>query len=112
MPPGLTFYPLSVIMKAPERRAIYLATLESAHIDSLHEQLLIYSTTAVPFEMPYVGLDDRTAKVRLTCISLRSSANPEQSMISVLQHDTTEIKLKLLELERANMAMERVLSNL
>ncbi|KAI0690602.1 hypothetical protein C8T65DRAFT_550331, partial [Cerioporus squamosus] len=73
-------------MGAPHRRTIYLASLE-AHIDRLHAQLLSHSLTPVPMEQleRYRGLNAKTAK----------------SMVSGLQHDVVEVKLKLLELDRA-----------
>ncbi|KAI0675630.1 hypothetical protein C8Q78DRAFT_964209 [Trametes maxima] len=73
-------------MGAPHRRTIYTASLE-AHIDLLHEQLLNLSLFPVAFEKldPYRGLNSKTAK----------------SMLSGLQHDSTELKMKILELERS-----------
>ncbi|KAI0330541.1 hypothetical protein GY45DRAFT_1250581 [Cubamyces sp. BRFM 1775] len=73
-------------MGAPHRRTIYTASLE-AHVDRLHEQLLSISLFPVPFEKlePYRGLNSKTAK----------------SMVSGLHHDAAELKLRILELERA-----------
>ncbi|KAI0778539.1 hypothetical protein BD413DRAFT_466061 [Trametes elegans] len=73
-------------MGAPHRRTIYTASLE-AHVDRLHEQLLGLALFPVPFEKlePYRGLNSKTAK----------------SMVSGLHHDASELKLKILELERA-----------
>ncbi|KAI0673492.1 hypothetical protein C8Q78DRAFT_628726 [Trametes maxima] len=81
-------------MGAPHRRTIYTASLE-AHVDRLHEQLLSLSLFPVPFEKlePYRGLNSKTAK----------------SMVSGLQHDAAELKLKILELERANRNLEESL---
>ncbi|RDX52083.1 hypothetical protein OH76DRAFT_1401000 [Lentinus brumalis] len=93
----LVFTPQEIAtMGAPHRRTIYLASLE-AHIDRLHEQLLGYSLAPVPFEQlePYRGLNAKTAK----------------SMVSGLQHDAGEIKLKILELERANKTLEQTLGH-
>ncbi|KAI0274646.1 hypothetical protein BC834DRAFT_849061 [Gloeopeniophorella convolvens] len=81
-------------MGAPHRRTIYIATLE-AHIDSLHAQLLAIHLYPVPFERlePFKGLNCKTAK----------------SMVAGLQHDTSHIKMKLLELERANHGLRNML---
>lgn len=91
-------------MGAPTRRTIYTATLE-AHIDRLHEQLLEYSLAPVPLEKlePYRGLNAKTCKVRLTsflCLAHRLTPR-SQSMVSGLHHDAVEIKLKILEIDRA-----------
>ena len=53
-------------MGAPNRRSIYVASLE-AHVDNLHAQLLTLGLYPVPFEKlePYKGLNSKTAKVRL-----------------------------------------------
>ncbi|KAI0051786.1 hypothetical protein FA95DRAFT_1554320 [Auriscalpium vulgare] len=74
-------------MGAPHRRTIYMASLE-AHVDRLHAQLLDIGLYPVPFEKlePFKGLNSKTAK----------------SMVAGLQHDASHIKMKLLELERAN----------
>ncbi|KAI8980658.1 hypothetical protein BD414DRAFT_492884 [Trametes punicea] len=82
-------------MGAPHRRTIYTASLE-AHVDRLHEQLLGLSLFPVPFEKlePYRGLNSKTAK----------------SMVSGLHHDAAELKLKILELERANRDLEERLN--
>ncbi|KAF8922480.1 hypothetical protein CPB85DRAFT_1555831 [Mucidula mucida] len=71
---------------APHRRTIYTASLE-AHIDRLHTQLLSLGYWPVAFEElePFKGLNSKTAK----------------SMVSGLQYDTSQVNLKLLELERA-----------
>lgn len=54
-------------MGAPNRRSIYVASLE-AHVDSLHAQLLTLGLYPVPFEKleRYRGLNSKTAKVRLS----------------------------------------------
>ncbi|KAI0800913.1 hypothetical protein C8Q74DRAFT_1192301 [Fomes fomentarius] len=83
----LVFTPQEIsTMGAPHRRTIYTASLE-AHIDRLHDQLLSCSLAPVPFEKlePYRGLNAKTAK----------------SMVSGLHHDAVELKLKILEIERA-----------
>ncbi|KAI0375358.1 hypothetical protein BV20DRAFT_1048510 [Pilatotrama ljubarskyi] len=82
-------------MGAPHRRTIYTASLE-AHVDRLHEQLLSLSLFPVPFDKlePYRGLNSKTAK----------------SMVSGLHHDASELKLKILELERANRNLEESLN--
>lgn len=51
---------------APNRRAIYIASLEK-HVDELHAQLIELGLYPVPFEAlePYTGLNSKTAKVRL-----------------------------------------------
>ncbi|TCD60676.1 hypothetical protein EIP91_009710 [Steccherinum ochraceum] len=71
---------------APHRRVIYTASMES-HVDALHTQLLEYALFPVPFEKlePYRGLNSKTAK----------------SMVSGLQKDINDMKLKHLELQRA-----------
>ncbi|KAH9982476.1 hypothetical protein BGW80DRAFT_1263483 [Lactifluus volemus] len=81
-------------MGAPHRRTIYIATLE-AHIDRLHSQLLAIGLYPVPFERlePFKGLNCKTAK----------------SMVAGLQHDASHIKMKLLELERANHGLRNIL---
>ncbi|KAM5533106.1 hypothetical protein V8D89_013249 [Ganoderma adspersum] len=81
-------------MGAPHRRTIYTASLE-AHVDRLHDQLASYSLAPVPPEKlePYRGLNAKTAK----------------SMVSGLHHDGTELKLKILEIERANKGLEEQL---
>ncbi|ETW87276.1 hypothetical protein HETIRDRAFT_247266, partial [Heterobasidion irregulare TC 32-1] len=73
-------------MGAPHRRTIYIASLE-AHVDRLHGQLLAMGLYPIPFDKlePYKGLNSKTAK----------------SMVSGLQHDTSHVRTKLLELERA-----------
>ncbi|KAI0660433.1 hypothetical protein C8Q70DRAFT_975497 [Cubamyces menziesii] len=83
-------------MGAPHRRTIYTASLE-AHVDRLHEQLLSISLFPVPFEKlePYRGLNSKTAK----------------SMVSGLHHDAAELKLRILELERANRDLEEKLNS-
>ncbi|KAI9460872.1 hypothetical protein BJY52DRAFT_1211237 [Lactarius psammicola] len=83
-------------MGAPHRRTIYIATLE-AHIDRLHQQLLAIGLYPVPFERlePFKGLNCKTAK----------------SMVAGLQHDSSHIKMKLLELERANHGLRNTLKN-
>ncbi|KAF8640923.1 hypothetical protein AX17_000571 [Amanita inopinata Kibby_2008] len=81
-----TPYQLSTL-GAPQRRTIYMSSLE-AHIDRLHAQLLEIGFWPVAFNElePYKGLNAKTAK----------------SMVANLQHDASVAKLKLLELERAN----------
>jgi len=81
-------------MGAPHRRTIYIATLE-AHIDCLHAQLLAIGLYPVPFERlePFKGLNCKTAK----------------SMVAGLQHDASHVKMKLLELERANHGLRNTL---
>ncbi|PFH54536.1 hypothetical protein AMATHDRAFT_134330 [Amanita thiersii Skay4041] len=83
--PLFTPYELST-MRAPDRRSIYISSLE-VHINRLHAQLLEMGFWPVPFKElePYKGLNMMTAK----------------SMVSNLQHDASIAKLKLLELERA-----------
>ncbi|KAI0756647.1 hypothetical protein C8Q80DRAFT_1129769 [Daedaleopsis nitida] len=83
----LVFTPQEITsMGAPHRRTIYTASLE-AHIDRLHDQLLGYSLAPVPDEAlePYRGLNAKTAK----------------SMVSGLHHDACDLKLKILEIDRA-----------
>lgn len=81
-------------MGAPHRRTIYMASLE-AHIDRLHNHLLSFGLYPVPFSRlePYRGLNSKTAK----------------SMVSGLQHDATQSKLKLLELDRSNSDLRKLL---
>ncbi|OJA21173.1 hypothetical protein AZE42_04553 [Rhizopogon vesiculosus] len=81
-------------MGAPHRRTIYIASLE-AHIDRLHNQLLGIGLYPIPFERlePYRGLNSKTAK----------------SMVAGMQHDATHTKLKLLELERSNNNLRKLL---
>ncbi|KAG1783880.1 hypothetical protein EV702DRAFT_1190894 [Suillus placidus] len=81
-------------MGAPHRRTIYIASLE-AHIDRLHNQLLGIGLYPIPFQRlePYRGLNSKTAK----------------SMVAGLQHDATHTKLKLLELERSNNNLRKLL---
>ncbi|KDQ63680.1 hypothetical protein JAAARDRAFT_105123, partial [Jaapia argillacea MUCL 33604] len=73
-------------MGAPHRRTIYIASLE-AHVDRLHSQLISLGFYPVPFEKlePFRGLNSKTAK----------------SIVAGLQHDFSQLKLKLLEIERA-----------
>ncbi|KAF8168031.1 hypothetical protein B0H34DRAFT_792687 [Crassisporium funariophilum] len=89
-------YELSTL-GAPNRRTIYIASLE-AHVDRLHSQLLELGFFPIPFSElePFKGLNSKTAK----------------SMVAGLQHDASVSKLKLLELERANRDLTKVLSNL
>ncbi|KAI0705685.1 hypothetical protein C8Q76DRAFT_630371, partial [Earliella scabrosa] len=71
---------------APERRAIYIGTLE-AHIDELHEQLInreLFPVTREQLQV-YTGLSSVTAK----------------SMLSTLQHDAVRLRTEVLELQRA-----------
>ncbi|KAG6902907.1 hypothetical protein C0995_010077 [Termitomyces sp. Mi166 len=84
-----TPYEISTI-GAPQRRTIYIASLE-AHIDKLHAQLLEIGYWPVPMEelKPYHGLNSKTAK----------------SIVSGLQHDASVTRLKMLELERANKSL-------
>ncbi|KAI0002019.1 hypothetical protein BJV77DRAFT_970726 [Russula vinacea] len=79
---------------SPHRRTIYIATLE-AHIDCLHAQLLAIGLYPVPFDRlePFKGLNCKTAK----------------SMVAGLQHDASHVKMKLLELERANHGLRNIL---
>ncbi|KZT75193.1 hypothetical protein DAEQUDRAFT_761137 [Daedalea quercina L-15889] len=73
-------------MGAPNRRTIYIASLE-AHTDRLHAQLLNYALFPVPFEKleNFRGLNTKTAK----------------SMVAGLYRDAAELRMKRLELERA-----------
>ncbi|KAG5728810.1 hypothetical protein E4T56_gene6220 [Termitomyces sp. T112] len=84
-----TPYEISTI-GAPQRRTIYIASLE-AHIDKLHAQLLEIGYWPIPMEelKPYHGLNSKTAK----------------SIVSGLQHDASVARLKMLELERANKSL-------
>ncbi|KAG6911914.1 hypothetical protein DXG01_000161 [Tephrocybe rancida] len=86
-------YEISTI-GAPQRRTIYIASLE-AHIDKLHAQLLELGFWPVPMEelKPYHGLNSKTAK----------------SIVSGLQHDASVTRLKMLELERANKGLSATL---
>ncbi|KIM48136.1 hypothetical protein M413DRAFT_7187 [Hebeloma cylindrosporum] len=86
-------YELSTL-GAPQRRTIYMASLE-AHIDRLHAQLhdLGYSPVLDSELDPFKGLNSKTAK----------------SMVAGLQHDASVSKLKLLELQRANGDLQKVL---
>ncbi|KAJ3976990.1 hypothetical protein EV361DRAFT_1030015 [Lentinula raphanica] len=79
---------------APHRRTIYMASLE-AHVDQLHAQLLSLGYWPVSFESlePFKGLNSKTAK----------------SMVAGLQYDSSQTKLRLLELQRANESLERTL---
>ncbi|KAJ3787990.1 hypothetical protein GGU10DRAFT_287236 [Lentinula aff. detonsa] len=79
---------------APHRRTIYMASLE-AHVDQLHAQLLSLGYWPVSFESlePFKGLNSKTAK----------------SMVAGLQYDSSQTKLRLLELQRANEGLERTL---
>ncbi|KAJ4486224.1 hypothetical protein J3R30DRAFT_1472031 [Lentinula aciculospora] len=81
---------------APHRRTIYMASLE-AHVDRLHAQLLSLGYWPVSFESlePFKGLNSKTAK----------------SMVAGLQYDSSQTKLRLLELQRANEGLERTLMN-
>ncbi|KAF5377493.1 hypothetical protein D9615_005344 [Tricholomella constricta] len=89
-------YEISTI-GAPQRRTIYISSLE-AHIDKLHSQLLDIGFWPVAFDQlePYRGLNSKTAK----------------SIVSGLQHDASVAKLKLLELERANQGLQKTLQDL
>ncbi|KAI0931957.1 hypothetical protein AcW2_000721 [Taiwanofungus camphoratus] len=82
-------------MSAPHRRTIYTASLE-AHIDRLHAQLLGYALFPVPFEKLecFHGLNSKTAK----------------SMVSGLYHDASELRMKILELERSSQGIRNMLS--
>ncbi|KAF9456196.1 hypothetical protein BDZ94DRAFT_1229975 [Collybia nuda] len=86
-------YELSTI-GAPQRRTIYMSSLE-AHIDQLHAQLLSIGFWPVAFEKldPFRGLNSKTAK----------------SMVAGLQHDASVAKIKLLELERSNEGLSNAL---
>ncbi|KAF4623472.1 hypothetical protein D9613_001872 [Agrocybe pediades] len=88
-------YELSTV-GAPSRRTMYIASLE-AHIDHLHQRLE-ESGLPPPINeaelIPFTGLNCKTAK----------------SMVSGLQHDVSICKLKLLELERTNNDLQKVLS--
>ncbi|KAI0067721.1 hypothetical protein BV25DRAFT_1911604 [Artomyces pyxidatus] len=81
-------------MGAPHRRTIYMASLE-AHVDRLHSQMLDAGYYPIPFEKlePFRGLNSKTAK----------------SMVAGLQHDASHIKMKLLELDRANHGLRNLL---
>lgn len=76
-------------MGAPNRRSIYVASLE-AHVDNLHAQLLTLGLYPVPFEKlePYKGLNSKTAKVRptLTVNVARSSITLEHGGGSATRH--------------------------
>lgn len=91
-------------MGAPNRRSIYLASLE-AHVDRLHAQLLTLGLYPVPFEKlePYRGLNSKTAKVSLDSINsvIRGIDRGHKSMVAGLQHDISLTRMKLLELERS-----------
>jgi len=82
---------------APNRRTIYIASLE-AHVDRLHSQLLDLGFWPVAFSEldPFKGLNSKTAK----------------SMVAGLQHDASLSKLKLLELERATTDLTKFLASL
>ena len=94
----------SATMGAPNRRSIYLASLE-AHVDRLHAQLLTLGLYPVPFEKlePYRGLNSKTAKVSLDSINsvIRGIDRGHKSMVAGLQHDISLTRMKLLELERS-----------
>jgi len=77
-------------VKAQDRRRVYIASLE-AHVDCMHSQLLANSLYPVPFER----LDDMSGLHSKTAMA----------MISGVLHDTQEMKLKLLELERTNRSL-------
>ncbi|TFK41088.1 hypothetical protein BDQ12DRAFT_663963 [Crucibulum laeve] len=85
-------YELST-MGAPQRRTIYIASLE-AHVDRLHNQLYSMRYWPVPLDdlEPLAGLNSKTAK----------------SMVAGLQYNASVTKLKLLELERASNAGRRI----
>ncbi|TFK30510.1 hypothetical protein FA15DRAFT_712532 [Coprinopsis marcescibilis] len=89
-------YEISTI-GAPQRRVVYIASLEN-HIDELHTCMLLGNKWPVPYgELDaYKGLNSKTAK----------------SMVAGLQHDSSQYKLKLLELERANTDLEKRLRQL
>ena len=88
---------------APNRRAIYTASLEN-HVDRLHNQLLELGLYPVAFETlePYRGLNSKTAKVS-TDSQIRAffSDISAQSMVAGLHKDACDMKTKLMELERA-----------
>lgn len=56
-----------LLLKAPERRKVYVASLES-HINRLHEQLKTMGIWPVPFEKldEYYGLNSKIAKSMVT----------------------------------------------
>ncbi|THH20623.1 hypothetical protein EW146_g774, partial [Bondarzewia mesenterica] len=100
-------------MGAPHRRTIYIASLE-AHVDRLHAQLLAMGLYPIPFDKldPYKGLNSKTAKVTPSSplpVPRLDRVFESQSMVSGLQHDTSHIKTKLLELERANLGLRNML---
>ncbi|KAF8912732.1 hypothetical protein CPB84DRAFT_1759355 [Gymnopilus junonius] len=88
-------YELSTL-GAPQRRTIYITSLE-AHIDRLHSQLEELGFWPVSHEdlEPFKGLNSKTAK----------------SMVAGLQYDASISRLKLLELERANDDLQKMLFN-
>ncbi|EIN13688.1 hypothetical protein PUNSTDRAFT_79424 [Punctularia strigosozonata HHB-11173 SS5] len=75
---------------APKRRATYVASLE-AHIDKVHNELIRMGLYPVPYNklVPLKGLNSKTAK----------------GMIAGLNADAQQAELKLLELNRANIAI-------
>ncbi|KDR85065.1 hypothetical protein GALMADRAFT_24833, partial [Galerina marginata CBS 339.88] len=87
-------YELSTV-GAPQRRAVYITSLE-AYIDRLHAQLFDLGFWPVDLAdlEPFMGLNSKTAK----------------SMVAGLQHDASISRLKLLELERANEDLQKILS--
>ncbi|KAF5390281.1 hypothetical protein D9757_002870 [Collybiopsis confluens] len=92
------FHPYEIAaLGAPHRRTIYLASLE-AHIDRLHVELLRLGFWPVSFDQvdAFKGLNSKTAK----------------SMIAGLQHEASNLNMKLLELKRANEGLEKNLNSL
>ncbi|KAI5124596.1 hypothetical protein M0805_004208 [Coniferiporia weirii] len=79
----------------PHRRTIYLASLE-AHIDRLHSQLLGLGLYPIPVDelQPYKGLNCKTAK----------------GMVAGLQHDYAEVRMQMLEIERATENVRAIAS--
>ncbi|VDB99500.1 unnamed protein product [Peniophora sp. CBMAI 1063] len=79
---------------ASHRRTIYQASLE-AYINELHEKLYAKGCYPIPLEnlVPWEGLSNKTAK----------------GLLAGLQHDSTQKKQKLAEIERANLALRDVL---
>ncbi|KIP12442.1 hypothetical protein PHLGIDRAFT_38524, partial [Phlebiopsis gigantea 11061_1 CR5-6] len=73
-------------MGAPNRRAIYTASLEH-HIDRLHAQMLVLGIYPVPLKAldQYRGMNSKTAK----------------SMVAGLHKDACDLKTQRMELERA-----------
>ncbi|EIM92974.1 uncharacterized protein STEHIDRAFT_90387 [Stereum hirsutum FP-91666 SS1] len=82
-------------MKAPQRRPIYIASLE-AHIDALHAELLKVNLAPVNLQDVdlWAGLNSKIAK----------------SLVAGLQQDTSQMKSRLRELERANYRLNAAIA--